>query len=431
MRKLTDKRKAIRKAVLPLLLTMVAILSSGCSDSVSSPAPGVAQTIPTVKIEYSVIEDDEEIETDASSEAETETSPAETSSVTSETVSASEEASSDTEGTEISVDIQTELSEETDTVVSSSTEAESEITTETESEPVPETTQAVTEFIVADDIITESAEDLPIVIYAKSVSSPGDAVEKTATASIDYSNASLGYISASYSGDSKRAKLRIVCNDVTYDHDLSVTGEYEYFPLSQGGGDYRIQIYEQLEGKLYSIVLDLNTSVDIDSDTQTFLYPNKYVWFSEKSKCAEKSAQLCAGKDNVIEKIAAIFTYITDNVSYDYDLAASVTSGYIPNPDSLLAKQKGICFDYASLFAAMARTQNIPTRLVIGYASPDIYHAWNEVYTDETGWITPELLLNEKGYNLVDATFYSSTPDKTTISEYISNDGNYSAIYRY
>lgn len=429
MRKLTDKRKAIRKAVLPLLLTMVAILSSGCSDSVSSPAPGVAQTIPTVKIEYSVIEDEDEIETDVSSEAETETSPAETSSVTSEAVSASEDVSSDTEDTKISVDIQTELSEETDTVVSSSTEADAEITTE--AEPVPETTQAVTEFIVADDIITESAEDLPIVIYAKSVISPGDAVEKTATASIDYSNASLGYISASYSGNSKRAKLRIVCNEVTYDHDLSVTGEYEYFPLSQGGGDYRIQIYEQLEGKLYSIVLDLNTSVDIDSDTQTFLYPNKYVWFSEKSKCAEKSAQLCAGKDNVIEKIAAIFTYITDNVSYDYDLAASVTSGYIPDPDSLLVKQKGICFDYASLFAAMARTQNIPARLVIGYASPNIYHAWNEVYTEETGWITPELLLKEKGYNLVDATFYSSTPDKTTISEYISNNGNYSAIYRY
>ena len=79
----------------------------------------------------------------------------------------------------------------------------------------------------------------------------------------------------------------------------------------------------------------------------------------------------------------------------------------------------------------MARSQGIPTRLVIGYASPDIYHAWNEVYTEETGWITPELLLAKKGYNLVDSTFYAGAADKSAIAEYISNGGNYSAIYRY
>lgn len=79
----------------------------------------------------------------------------------------------------------------------------------------------------------------------------------------------------------------------------------------------------------------------------------------------------------------------------------------------------------------MLRSQDIPTRLVVGYASPDIYHAWNEVYTTETGWITPQLLLSIKGYNTVDATFYAGADDKSAISQYISDSGNYSAIYYY
>ena len=34
-------------------------------------------------------------------------------------------------------------------------------------------------------------------------------------------------------------------------------------------------------------------------------------------------------------------------------------------------------------------------------------------------------------YNIVDATFYAGAENKAAIAEYISNNGNYSAIYRY
>lgn len=270
-----------------------------------------------------------------------------------------------------------------------------------------------------------------VIPTVKQPTSPQTSAKVTDTAVIDWSNASEGYIGASYSGSSKRAKLRIVCGDVTYDHDLAVDGSMEYFPLSQGSGDYFIAVYEQLEGKSYMEAASVQTTLSISDEVQMYLYPNKYVMFDQGSDCVYKGAELCAGMDGTIEKLAAIFGWITDNITYDYDLAATVVSGYIPDPDALLEKRSGICFDYASLFAAMARSQGIPTRLVIGYASPDIYHAWNEVYTEETGWISAELLLKQKGYNLVDSTFYASAADKAAISEYISNSGNYSAIYRY
>lgn len=344
--------------------------------------------------------------------------------VISETIS-SEETTTITE--ESVSETVTETSESETTVSETTTVTEAETTTEITT--TTETTTAETEVI--SETSPPAAKLPPAEIKVSDVSSPGTLTEQTETALVDYSNASLGYISASYSGKSARAKLRIVCGDITCDHDLSVTGEMEYFPLMQGSGNYKIQIFEQLDGKLYSSALDLSVSVTITDEVGMYLYPNRYSMFDKNSACVVKASEVCAGQDDDIEKIAAIFGYVTDSITYDFDLAATVVSGYIPDPDKVLSRKTGICFDYASLFAAMARSQGIPARLVIGYAAPDIYHAWNEVYTEETGWITPELLLGRKGYNLVDATFYAGSDDKSAIAEYISDSGNYSAVYRY
>ena len=123
--------------------------------------------------------------------------------------------------------------------------------------------------------------------------------------------------------------------------------------------------------------------------------------------------------------------YFTDNISYDKQLAASVKSGYIPDPDSTLAKGTGICFDYASLFAAMCRSQSIPTKLVMGYVQGNMYHAWNEVYTKETGWVTLDLFIEKNKWNLLDPTFYASADNKSDAAEYMSDKDGYSAVYYY
>ncbi|MBQ8171387.1 MAG: transglutaminase domain-containing protein [Oscillospiraceae bacterium] len=311
---------------------------------------------------------------------------------------------------------------------------ESEEPDVTSSSSTTVTTPPVTTTIPPTSVSTTSPEP-PVAVQivipdVKTVSAPGKAIADSGTAVIDYSNAKLGYIAACYSGSSARAKLRIQCGGVTNDHDLAADGTTEYFPLF-GSGDYSIGIYEQIEGKSYGVAADAQFSVSISDDVEMYLYPNKYVSFDKKADSVYKAAEVTAGMDTTIEKLAAIFGYITDNITYDYDLASTVKSGYIPDPDNVLKKRSGICFDYASLFAAMARSQGIPTRLVIGYASPDIYHAWNEVYTKETGWISAELLLDIKGYNLVDATFYAGASDKAAMADYISDDANYSAVYRY
>lgn len=261
--------------------------------------------------------------------------------------------------------------------------------------------------------------------------SPGKDTASNDKALVDYSNSSEGYISVCWGETGKRVKLRMICGDKTYDHDVAGGGVTEYFPVSCGSGTYKVQIYEQTEGDKYAKSLETEFSVSLRSETSPFLYPNKYVYFAQDSDSVRKAAELCAGKNDEIEKLAAIFVWITDNVTYDTQLAATVKSGYTPDPDSVLKKKSGICYDYASLVAAMTRSQGIPTRLVVGYAADNIYHAWNEVWTDETGWITPELLLSKKGYNIVDATFYAGSSNKEKIAAYIQNSGNYAALYYY
>lgn len=280
-------------------------------------------------------------------------------------------------------------------------------------------------------VVSEPPAPVVVVPDVAMPMSPGISCAVSQYGVIDYSDASKGYISARYTGSSGKVKLRIESGGQKCDHDLSVNQTTEYFPLSFGSSEYTVTIYENISGTKYANVLSVQFNADIANALSPFLYPNKYTDYSSSSDCVYKAAELCAGLSSTIDKIAAVFCWITDNVSYDYELAATVQTGYVPNPDRTYNSHKGICFDYASLMCAMLRSQSIPTRLVVGYASPDIYHAWNEVYTEETGWITPELMLKKAGYNIADSTFYASASDKSQIGSYISDSSNYQAIYYY
>lgn len=110
---------------------------------------------------------------------------------------------------------------------------------------------------------------------------------------------------------------------------------------------------------------------------------------------------LVAQEGNSELKAKEIYTWIGENVSYDYDKASqvlnnnfSVASGAIP----AFQTRKGICFDYSCLFVAMCRANGMRVRLVTGEGFNGvgwISHAWNQVYIPERDkWIN------------VDTTFY-------------------------
>ena len=94
--------------------------------------------------------------------------------------------------------------------------------------------------------------------------------------------------------------------------------------------------------------------------------------------------------------------------------AKTVTSGYLPNVDTILQSKKGICFDYAAVMATMLRTQGIPTKLVVGYAG-SAYHAWVSVYINEIGWIDNIFYFDGKSWVRMDPTFASSGNSSASI----------------
>lgn len=295
-------------------------------------------------------------------------------------------------------------------------------------------TEAVTEAVTEAPVVT-SAEmprtaAKPSPSQVKEVSSPGKTVFGPDKAKFDYSNCSKGYVSVNYTGKTK-LKMLLKKDGEQYDYDIPAGKGIQYFTLSMGSGKYVVEIYEMVSGGKYVKLFSDTFSAKIADTTNMYLYRNQYINFTATSKCVAKASEVCAGCTTNLQKISAVFKYVTDNIKYDKALAATVTSGYIPNPDSVLAKKKGICFDYASLTAAMLRSQGVPTRLVIGYASPNIYHAWNEVYTPEKGWIAAEIQLDGTGFRRIDTTFYASASNKKTFADYIAKSGNYSDVYIY
>ena len=128
-----------------------------------------------------------------------------------------------------------------------------------------------------------------------------------------------------------------------------------------------------------------------------------------------------------MEKLSAIYLFVISHIEYDKELADNVHSGYIPDVDSVMEKGKGICFDYASLLAAMLRSQGVPTKLVIGYTG-DAYHAWISVYSEETGWLEDIIFFNGEDWELMDPTFASSRLS-AGVSTYIGSGTDYQAKF--
>lgn len=240
---------------------------------------------------------------------------------------------------------------------------------------------------------------------------------------IDYSHADQGYICADYSGSVSKIKLILSGPDGTdYTYDLHGNG-YEVFPLSAGSGSYKATIYENISGTSYSTCLYAGFDAVLTNEFGPFLYPNQYVNFNADSKAVAKGAELAAGADTDLDVVISIYDYITASIKYDYNKASDPPAGYVTDVDEILSSGTGICLDYAALMSAMLRSQQIPTRLEVGYAK-DAYHAWISVYTEETGWLNGLIEFTGSSWTLVDPTFGANSSEKS-LKKFIGDGTNY------
>ncbi len=278
---------------------------------------------------------------------------------------------------------------------------------------------------------------IPVINSLNHLPSPSaTAVHKSEYIEIDYSNAENGYIMVKYlSNHLGKVKFQIKgSEDRTYTYNLAPNQPYQTFPLTEGSGKYTLNTYEQSEGTKYYTVDSFEIEVKIINEFSPCLYPNQFVNYSQDSKVFDLSVETAENALSELHLIEKVYNKTMDLLSYDTGVAEKASkgllAGYLPDLDSVIENSSGICFDYAALMVAMLRIQEIPTRLVIGYAG-EAYHAWINVYTKETGWIDGIISFNGTEWSLMDPTFADNSDNKEAINKYIGDSSNYTEKYVY
>ena len=216
--------------------------------------------------------------------------------------------------------------------------------------------------------------------------------------------------------------------EMSYNYDLPGDGTPIIVPINMGDGPYTFRVMQNTSGNNYVELFSVIENVNLSSETAPFLVPNMFVNYNESSAVVAKARELAQGAANQGDVVRNIYQWVVDNITYDHDKAAQLASatGYVPDPDATLASGTGICFDYASLGAAMLRSLGIPCQVITGYVSPDdVYHAWNMVYIDGE-WISVEISIKPNSWTRVDLTFAASGAAST-----IGDGTSYTDRYTY
>ncbi|MCH4889726.1 transglutaminase domain-containing protein [Acidaminobacter sp. JC074] len=241
----------------------------------------------------------------------------------------------------------------------------------------------------------------------------------------------------------KKIKVIIRSGRTKLSYDISASNQYVYFPLQLGSGKYAIEVYENTTGTKYKKIFGEKDFLEIVDNRIVFLNTIQIIDFNGSSEVVKLTNDLIItkkieiakkeyGQDITNEMIESIdledreialllYDYIIQNIVYDHDKIGQLSYDYIPDILDTLETKKGICYDYSSLYAAMLRSQNIPTKLIKGYSKiSSVYHAWNEVYIeDENAWIvvdtTYDAYLLDRGG---DFSFEKSSTDYIKDIEY-------------
>jgi uncharacterized membrane protein required for colicin V production len=115
-------------------------------------------------------------------------------------------------------------------------------------------------------------------------------------------------------------------------------------------------------------------------------------------------------------KARALYNWVGSRVAYDWDKVKAYEERgewREQNPQQTFATRKGVCIDYARLYAAMARAVNLDVKVVtgLGYDGRGGYgpHAWNEVYlTEQKRWVPLDPTWAQAG-NWFDPAGFSNT----------------------
>lgn len=105
----------------------------------------------------------------------------------------------------------------------------------------------------------------------------------------------------------------------------------------------------------------------------------------QSEKVVDLSNEITAGVETDYEKAKAVYTWMQENISYDYAYANGTKSTGALAPEDVIDSRLTICEGYSRLTQALLQAQGIPTLFVCGSGNSDGgwgSHAWNEAFID-------------------------------------------------
>lgn len=130
------------------------------------------------------------------------------------------------------------------------------------------------------------------------------------------------------------------------------------------------------------------------------------------------------------EKVYAIYEYLENNTVYDNDaLEAAEANGFTDvsgfedsfNTYGILCNKKGVCQSYAYTVNLLCKKANVSSKMLTGYMSKTMPHAWNAVeYNNSWYWIDAT---NNGKSSGIPFLLYQTSSDTAEKMDYILDDG--------
>ncbi len=186
---------------------------------------------------------------------------------------------------------------------------------------------------------------------------------------------------------------------------------YAYFDVSgyKPGRTLKITIERAFESATFQKEISVRSEASVDTTNALYVAEQTRV-DCDDSKIISKAKEIAEGLSSDYKRALALFEFVNTQMEY------STASNYA-NKGSLAAleNKKGVCEEFATLYAALCRALDIPCKVVEGYryekkitkdseivfdttkgeyvlTEPTyeyelINHVWNEIYLDDYGWL--------------------------------------------
>jgi len=186
---------------------------------------------------------------------------------------------------------------------------------------------------------------------------------------------------------------------------------YAYYDVTgyNPGRTLKVTVERNFKSDIFLKDIAVRSEATVDSSNSMYVEEQTRV-DSENPKIISKAKQLIEGLSSDYKRALAIFEYVNTQIEYNSS-STYANKGSV----SALETEKGVCEEFATLFAALCRAVDIPCKVIEGYryervtieesdvvfdttkgeyvTTEPVYdyeiinHVWNEIYLDDYGWL--------------------------------------------